>query len=394
MKKILYLTYDGILEPLGSSQVLEYVKSLSSEYHFTLISFEKREDVNNSKLYAKTKSICDKKNITWIAYTYYPLSRPFLALGSLLMALLKLLRLFSRNKIQAIHLRGYTLGFMIPILNLFFNFKFFFDTRGFWADEKADRAGWSKDGLLYQTFKKLESYLFQKSSHTFFLTNHAQKIVEASSPGLNAKSSVIRTCANGNYFYPLPSNADDGVLKLGYLGTMDTAYDFLRIAKFFSAASQLNQKIFLTILTKSNHEKIYNILLNLNINESLYRISFTRDLVELNKEINNFDLCIFYLNQNFSIQASMPTKIGEVLACGVPIVCNNFNEDMQSLFNPDTLLLTDFDAQECKLILEKMLKLKHSEDTPKNCLKIYREYFSLEQGCKEYNRCYETHLQD
>jgi glycosyltransferase involved in cell wall biosynthesis len=381
MKNILYLSYDGILEPLGSSQVLEYIKLLSKDYNFTLISFEKKEDINNLKLYKETKSICDKKNITWITFTYYPLSKPFHALNNIIRVLIKLLILLSHNKIQA-----------IPFLNLFFNFKFFFDTRGFWADEKADRAGWSKNGILYKIFKKLELYLFKKSSHIFFLTYHAQKIVAENNFALKEKSSVIRTCANGNYFYPLPRINHDDVLRLGYLGTIDTAYDFLRIAKFFSSASKLNQRIFLTVLTKSNHEEIYKILSNLNIDESLYRIGFTRDLKELNIEINNFDLCIFYLNNNFSIKASMPTKIGEVLACGVPIACNNFNEDIQSLFTSDTILLTDFEDQKCTSILDKMNKLKRSEDTSKNCLEAYKESFSLEQGCKEYNRCYEMHL--
>ena len=392
MKNILYLSYDGILEPLGSSQVLEYIKSLSEEYNFILISFEKKDDINNFELYKKTKSICDKKNITWITFKYYPLSKPFHALNNIIRVLIKLFILFSHNKIQAIHLRGYTLGLVIPLLNLFFNFKFFFDTRGFWADEKVDRAGWNKNGVLYKIFKKLELYLFKKSSHIFFLTNHAQKIVSVNNFALKEKSSVIRTCANGNYFYPLPQINHDDVLRLGYLGTIDTAYDFLRIAKFFSSASKLNQRIFLTVLTKSNHEEIYKILSNLDIDESLYRIGFTRDLKELNKEINNFDLCIFYLNNNFSIKASMPTKIGEVLACGVPIACNNFNEDIQSLFTSDTVLLTDFEDRECISILDKMNKLKYSEDTTKNCLQAYKESFSLEQGCKEYNRCYEMHL--
>ena len=33
-KKILYLSYDGVLEPLGSSQVLNYVIGLAKSYNF------------------------------------------------------------------------------------------------------------------------------------------------------------------------------------------------------------------------------------------------------------------------------------------------------------------------------------------------------------------------
>ena len=40
-RKILYISYDGILEPLGHSQVLKYISFLSKDFSVTLISFEK-----------------------------------------------------------------------------------------------------------------------------------------------------------------------------------------------------------------------------------------------------------------------------------------------------------------------------------------------------------------
>ncbi len=42
--KVLYISYDGILEPLGQSQVLRYLEKLSSKHQIHLISFEKPED--------------------------------------------------------------------------------------------------------------------------------------------------------------------------------------------------------------------------------------------------------------------------------------------------------------------------------------------------------------
>ena len=41
---VLYISYDGILEPLGQSQVLAYLKCLAPERTIHLISFEKSED--------------------------------------------------------------------------------------------------------------------------------------------------------------------------------------------------------------------------------------------------------------------------------------------------------------------------------------------------------------
>ena len=52
-KKILYLSYDGVLEPLGSSQVLNYVLGLAKSYNFILYSFEKPYDLKDTKEYQR-----------------------------------------------------------------------------------------------------------------------------------------------------------------------------------------------------------------------------------------------------------------------------------------------------------------------------------------------------
>ena len=43
-RKILYISYDGLMEPLGQSQVLNYLKGLSKDYQMFVISYEKKED--------------------------------------------------------------------------------------------------------------------------------------------------------------------------------------------------------------------------------------------------------------------------------------------------------------------------------------------------------------
>ena len=41
MTKILYISILGMSEPLGKSQVLEYLRDLSKQYNMSLYSFEK-----------------------------------------------------------------------------------------------------------------------------------------------------------------------------------------------------------------------------------------------------------------------------------------------------------------------------------------------------------------
>ena len=44
---VLYISYDGMLEPLGQSQVLAYLKHLVADRPIHLISFEKAGDWAN-----------------------------------------------------------------------------------------------------------------------------------------------------------------------------------------------------------------------------------------------------------------------------------------------------------------------------------------------------------
>ena len=41
MQKILYITYDGLLDPLGSSQILPYIYNIALNKNLYILSFEK-----------------------------------------------------------------------------------------------------------------------------------------------------------------------------------------------------------------------------------------------------------------------------------------------------------------------------------------------------------------
>ena len=72
-KQVLYLSYDGMTDPLGQSQVLPYIVGLTKEgYSFTLVSCEKKERyVQHRKI---IEQICNDNNIDWqpIFYTKNP----------------------------------------------------------------------------------------------------------------------------------------------------------------------------------------------------------------------------------------------------------------------------------------------------------------------------------
>ena len=48
--QVLYISYDGMTDSLGQSQVIPYLKGLSKKgYQFTIISCEKKENFEQNK---------------------------------------------------------------------------------------------------------------------------------------------------------------------------------------------------------------------------------------------------------------------------------------------------------------------------------------------------------
>ena len=61
-KSVLYLSYDGMTDPLGQSQVLPYLKGISKAgYTVHLVSYEKKEKYKKHR--AVIDAICKEANI-------------------------------------------------------------------------------------------------------------------------------------------------------------------------------------------------------------------------------------------------------------------------------------------------------------------------------------------
>ena len=125
-------------------------------------------------------------------------------------------------------------GLAIPILKIFFKFNFIFDIRGFWADEKHDRLGWSKKSYKYRFFKVLEKYLFKKADFIVTLTKQSKQIIVNNFQKKPSLIKVIPTCVDSGEICIQPFTRKSNNLVMGYLGSTDTAYDFNKFCFFLN----------------------------------------------------------------------------------------------------------------------------------------------------------------
>jgi glycosyltransferase involved in cell wall biosynthesis len=107
----------------------------------------------------------------------------------------------------------------------------------------------------------------------------------------------------------------------------------------------------------------------------------------------SFGVSICKLDAGPSLSAAMPTKIGEFLACGRPIVVNKGLGDMDSFikeFNAGVILDgTDDNLRESAASLVSLLA---DPETPHRCRALAEKYFSLEVGAKKYFDIYQEML--
>ena len=134
-KQILYISYDGMTDHLGQSQVLPYLLGLIKEgYEFTILSFEKKDRYEKNKHIIQ--KITDAAGIRWVPMTFSTRPPVVSKFYDAVRMQRKAFDLHQEQNFAMIHCRSYiaaNIGLKIKEKK---GAKFFFDMRAFWADEK------------------------------------------------------------------------------------------------------------------------------------------------------------------------------------------------------------------------------------------------------------------
>lgn len=390
-KKILYISHDGLLDPLGQSQILQYVNKLSVFYNFYLISLEKKNNLLDSRKLELLKNDLKNNNIEWNYFAYEEKSflLKFINFSKILMLLIKLL---IKQNIRIVHIRSYLPGFYVLPLKIFFKFKLIFDIRGFLPQEKIDRLNISYINYKIILLKIIESFLFRLSDDIITLTHQSKKIIKKKYRFSGNNIFVIPTCVDTNIFKPIKKNNDH--LLIGYIGNISGAYNIMPIIKIFIKILKINKNSILNIYTNEDSKFLEKHIIESKILNKNYLIKSV-DRYELAKIIPKFDIGIFNLKLKYSLTASFPTKIGEFLSSGVPIICNNFNEDIINYVNDNKIgLIVDFydEIKNVTSFYNKVIKIKNDKQIISNCRLFSLNYLSVENACNKYKEIYEKYL--
>jgi glycosyltransferase involved in cell wall biosynthesis len=404
--KILYISYDGMTDPLGQSQVIPYLTGLSSLGHeIQLISCEKKDRFEQQK--QNISDLLKTNRIKWYPVPYSKLPSVFSKQFNLYGIKKKAIGICQKSKPDIVHCRSYMASLIGLKLKNKYGLKFIFDMRGFWADERIDGNIWNiKNALhkkIYNFFKKKELEFLLNADYIISLTQNAKDEILSwkDIKGKSLSIEVIPCCADLDLFsskhISLQSEKNlktelkikEGDFIISYLGSIGTWYMMNEMLDFFVCLSQKKGNAKFLIITPDKKESIYSISDSKNIpREKLIIVEAKRKEVPLFLSLS--DVAIYFIKPLYSKKASSPTKTAEIMGMGIPIITNTGIGDSDKIIKDSKagVLIKDFsDSEYLRVINEIELALKTEKE---NIVKEAHKYFSLSNGIELYNNVYNT----
>ncbi len=396
MARVLYISYDGLLEPLGQSQVLQYLKNLAEYHDITLVSYEKPADWTQVAKRKALKKIVKEAGIRWIPLRYHKSPTALATSYDLLRGFFVCTYLNIRYRIQIVHARSYVASVLALALKRIFKKCFIFDMRGFWADEKLDSGTWQPNSRIYRVSKWFEKQ---------FLTN-ADVVVSLTHAGVSAikqfpylkdslpRFEVISTCTNLDLFRSIPKQKNKQ-FTLGYVGTTTNRYMFDPVIECFKILLKIRPNSRFLIINKTEHQYIQERLNAHGISKDQVELR-TAEYSEVPQLMSQMDANILFIKPVFATLATAPTKFGEFLACGIPCLSNSGAGDMGKILNEEDVgvVIDEFSSPELEKAVVKLIKLIEESQIQTRCITVASKYFSLNEGVNKYNEIYNSLILD
>lgn len=403
MEKIntLYLSLDGIMDPLGKSQILPYLRKLAGKgVVCVLLTLEKRENLQDRVYIVRLKDELAYMGIQWKFLEYA--RRPYFIakLRNFLAMLLLSLKIAKENNINFIHARSYVMSVCALILKKFYGMPFLFDMRGFWVDERVESGTWRYGSVQYRIAKYLERVILENADEIISLTAVAADEISGFYFMRRKRNdiSVIPTCVDLERFAPGHSGPialaeetkklleNSFLVYSGSISTWCMPYEMLL---FLQAIQKSFARISFLVLTQEK-SLFEDILKKRGSNDVSVRV-LTVDYENISGYLSLGMAGLAFYKPGFSRKARCPTKIGEYLACGLPVVINSGLGDTEEMIHKERVgvVLHEFSDPEYQRASRDLTDILSEGNSLRNrCREAARKYFSLDEGVEKYMNVY------
>jgi glycosyltransferase involved in cell wall biosynthesis len=407
-KSVLYISYNGMLDPLGQSQVIPYLRELSrAGVRFTLLSFERAgawTDEGIARCSTLKRQLAEE-GIEWHWLRYHKrLSLPA-TVYDVLAGTRYARGLVRRNRIEMVHARSHIPATIALSLKQDFGLKMIFDVRGLLADEYADAGHWRKGSPRYRITKQMERRCLAAADGVVTLTERIWPIIKEweGLRGREVVHQVVPCCADLDRFrFSAADRAArrtelglQGAFVLIYSGSIGGWYLTEEMADFFSALLKVRSEAHLLWLTPSEHDRVHAIMRERGVPPNRYTVRQS-SLPDVPSYLSAGDAGIAFIKPCFSKLASSPTKTAEYLGCGLSVIINAGVGDSDELVTRQKVgaLVRDFNAAEFDDAIRTIQKFaEHPDETRKHTRAVAEQLFDLGRvGGARYADLYERVL--
>lgn len=366
--RLTYLSMDSVLHGVGASQVLPYVKGLCARgVSIELHSFE--PEPPSVEAHAAMAS----SGLDWTTHA-------FGARGSL-GGLGRIARgaLAVRNG-EIVHARS-DLAAASAVVSR--PRAWVWDMRSFWIDQRVAIGAVRPGSASERLFRRVEAAAARQSSAIVTLSEAAiDELARCHGEEVRSKARVITTCVDLDRFAPTP--LPEGDIRLLLSGSFNPLYD-LSAMLAFTAAIRQRVGASLTLL-RPEHSSWDDPVRAVGGTVA----SSTFDEMPVHVQGHHAGLVLCERKNPRALMGAMPTKVGEFLACGRPVVVSSGIGDLDALISESragAVVRGDGPAALAESA-EVLLGLLADPTTPGRCRSLAEKHFSLSDGIESLAALY------
>jgi glycosyltransferase involved in cell wall biosynthesis len=393
--RALYVCYLSLEDPLVHNQVVAYLAGLVEQGHVVhLVTFEPRLSRERSRQFAEKLG---RHGIVWHRRRYH--RRPSLPATAfdVIAGGLAAARLVRRHRLDAIHARNHMPAAMALIAARFARFRLIFDLRGLMAEEYVDAGHWKRGGIPYRLTQWVQRAALRRADGLVTLTEAVRPHLSEAKAGA-ATTFVIPCCADVGRISERSSERADARAELGigrrptmvYVGKFTGWYMEREMTDFLSVARRSQPDLLFLIVTQADPAPMLRELDRNGIDSPDYRI-LRAEPEEIGRYLAAADVGLSFVRPCFSKISSSPTKIGEYLAAGLPVVSTAGIGDVDALLGDDRVgaLVEDLSIPGYEATVAALRELREDPGLRQRCSDVAGRNLDLrEVGIRRYDALY------
>ncbi len=388
---VVYISYNGITEPLVHSQVLPYLRSfVQIGVAVSLLTFESRplpaEDVR------RLSDDFQEAGIRWESVRRSEGLNPVAVLQNIARGVAVAGRLLAGSDRPIVHCRSYLPGLIGVLLKARFKVPVLFDMRGFWIDERVMRGSLRQDSLGYRIGKRVETVLFRKSDAIVSLSEAGVCEILRMDPwngGPKPPITMIPTCVDMGRFPPPTRDSHHGPVVVS-VGSLGKGYLAQEIFVVFAEIRKRHPGARLKIVSRSDRSGLTTMAGAAGVPPSAWSVQ-SAEPGEIPGILSMCDVGLSFIEPHYSKIASCATKNAEYLAAGIPVVANSGIGDADTVLPQHDVgvVLLDFEPPSVKMGVDALERLLADPETPDRCVRLAREEYGTDVGVARYMDLYQ-----